>query len=203
MRRAAENEIMDNELRRIVGERVKRLRIQSDVSLREQSRTLGISASSLSDLENGRGGISLSRLQVVARHFDLHITDLLSDGSERSNGGSEEAVEVILRRGHGRSSVRRGTGTIYQLLGSGHGHDIQPALITFEPGGGYDRDRIGHVGEEFAFVVLGDVELLHGDHTYVLGPGDSVRFWASLPHAYRNASQTDVAFMIPVAAPPW
>ena len=114
-----------------------------------------------------------------------------------------EAVEVILRRGHGRSSVRRGTGTIYQLLGSGHGHDIQPALITFEPGGGYDRDRIGHVGEEFAFVVLGDVELLHGDHTYVLGPGDSVRFWASLPHAYRNASQTDVAFMITVATPPW
>ena len=27
--------------------------------------------------------------------------------------------------------------------------------------------------------------------------------WASLPHAYRNASQTDVAFMITVATPPW
>jgi transcriptional regulator with XRE-family HTH domain len=194
---------MDNKLRRIVGERVKRLRMQSGVSLREQSRTLGISASSLSDLENGHGGISLSRLQVVARHFDLSITDLLSDESQRSKGRSQETVEVFRRRDDGHSRVRRGTGTIYQLLGSGRGHELQPAVLTFEPGGGYERDRIGHVGEEFAFVVLGDVELLHGDHTYVLGPGDSVRFWASPPHAYRNASQSDVAFMITVATPPW
>jgi transcriptional regulator with XRE-family HTH domain len=194
---------MDDELARIVGDRIKRLRVQSGVSLREQARTIGISASSLSALENNRGGMSLSRLQVVAQHFGLHITDLLSD-DQRTNGRAEnERVEVFRRDGRAHPGVRRGTGTIYKLLGSGYDHDIQPATITFEPGGGYERDRMAHIGEEFAYVVFGDIELLHGTEVYPLGPGDSARFPASLPHAYRNASDTEMAFMIAAATPPW
>lgn len=194
---------MDDELARIVGARIKRLRLNNGVGLREQARTIGISPSSLSALENSRGGMSLSRLQRVAGHFDLHITDLLSD-EDQSNGTSEApGVEVIRREDRAHASVRRGVGTIYQLLGSGHGHDIQPAAITFEPGGGYERDLMAHSGEEFAFVVLGDIELLHGDQVYLLGPGDAVRFRASLLHGYRNASESNMAFMIAAATPPW
>ena len=194
---------MDDELARIVGERIRRLRTQSGVSLREQARTIGISASSLSALENSRGGMSLSRLQTVAQHFGLHITDLLAGDEQRTNGRSEEQVEVVRRGGAAHRSVRRGKGTLYRMLGAGHGHEIQPVAITFEPGGGYERDRMAHAGEEFAFVVLGDVELLHGDRTYALGPGDSARFWTIVPHAYRNASPTNMAFMLAVATPPW
>jgi transcriptional regulator with XRE-family HTH domain len=194
---------MDDELARIVGERIKRLRVQSGIGLREQARTLGISPSSLSALENNRGGMSLSRLQLVARHFGLHITDLLSDEPRGNGGPARPAVEVIRRDARTPAPVRRGRGTIYQLLGGGHGHDVQPAAITFEPGGGYASDLMAHAGEEFAYVVLGDVELLHDKQTYALGPGDSVRFRCSTPHAYRNASDTDMAFLIAVASPPW
>lgn len=193
---------MDDELARIVGERLKRLRIQSGVGLREQARTIGISASSLSGLENSRGGMSLSRLQLVAAHFGLHISDLLGgDGSADAETG--QVVEVIRRDDRAHLSVRRGNGTIYTMLGSGRDHALQPATITFEPGGGYERDRMGHVGEEFAYVIFGDIELLHGDDTYRLGAGDSVRFSAPAPHAYRNASDTEMAFLVVAATPPW
>jgi transcriptional regulator with XRE-family HTH domain len=53
----------------IVGQRIRRLRMQAGRGLREQAREIGISASSLSDIENNRGGISLRRLQLVANHF--------------------------------------------------------------------------------------------------------------------------------------
>jgi transcriptional regulator with XRE-family HTH domain len=195
---------LDDELARIVGERIKRLRVQSGVGLREQARAIGISPSSLSALENSRGGMSLSRLQLVAQHFGLHLTDLLSDDQRsRKNGAERQTVEVIRRGSSAYASVRRGEGTIYQLLGSGHGHDIQPAALTFEPGGGYERDLMAHAGEEFAYVVLGEIELLHGDSKHRLGPGDSVRFPCTVPHAYRNASDTDMAFVIAAATPPW
>ena len=194
---------MDDELARIVGDRLKRLRVQSGVSLREQARTIGISASSLSALENSRGGMSLSRLQLVAQHFGLHISDLLVSDQSTNGRPDDHRVEIIRRSSEPQSGVRRGKGTIYRLLGSGHGHDIQPATITFEPGGGYERDRMGHAGEEFAYVVFGDIELLHGKQTYRLGPGDSARFPATVPHAYRNGSDTEMAFMIAAATPPW
>jgi transcriptional regulator with XRE-family HTH domain len=193
---------MDETLARIVGERIRRMRIQAGFSLREQARILGISASSLSALENSRGGMSLGRLQVVAQHFGLHITDLLRS-EEPVNGSVEPEVEIIPRSQRARATIGRGKGTIYQLLGNGRGHDIQPAIVTFEPGGGYQDDLMGHAGEEFAYVVLGDVELLLGDDVHPLGPGDSVRFRASKPHGYRNASDTDMAFLVTAATPPW
>lgn len=193
---------MDDELARLVGERIKRLRVQSGVSVREQARVLGISPSSLSALENHRGGMSLSRLQVVAEHFGLHLTDLLSPENAKP-GPPEPAVEVIGRADTDRSSVRRGTGVIYQMLGSAPGHQIQPVLITFAPGGGYARDLLAHPGEECAYVILGDVDLLHDDEVYHLSPGDCVRFDTTYVHGYRNASDTAMALVLAVAAPPW
>jgi uncharacterized cupin superfamily protein len=62
---------------------------------------------------------------------------------------------------------------------------------------------MGHSGEEFAYVVLGDIELLHGGGVHPLGPGDSARFSASTPHGYRNASDTDMARLVTAATPPW
>jgi transcriptional regulator with XRE-family HTH domain len=193
---------LDDSLARIAGERIKRLRTQSGLSLREQARVLGISASSLSALENSRGGMSLGRLQIVAQHFGLHITDLLRP-QENAQAAAEPDLEIFTRSARAKTSIRRGKDTIYQLLGSGHGHDIQPAIVTFEPGGGYQQDLMGHAGEEFAFVVLGDVELINGDEVHTLGPGDSVRFRASKPHGYRNASDTDMALIVTAATPPW
>jgi len=175
--------------------------VQSGLSVREQARVLGISASSLSALENCHGGMSLGRLQVVAQHFGLHITDLLAP-DEPVHGREVPGLEIFTRIDRSRTSIQRGTGTTYQLLGSGHAHTVQPAIVTFEPGGGYEHDLMGHPGEEFAYVVLGDVELLHGHEVHPLGPGESARFSALTPHGFRNASDTDMALLVTAATPP-
>ena len=162
---------------------------------------MGISASSLSDLENSRGGISLRRLQRVADHFGLRLTELLAepDGSN----GSSASVEVIRDAPNHEPAVRRGKGVLYQLLGRPQGHTIQPCLLTFEPGGTYEDDKIAHPGEEIAYVLFGEIELLFGDEVYRLSQGDLVRFGTDTPHAYRNASSVGMAALLGAATPPW
>jgi quercetin dioxygenase-like cupin family protein len=172
------------------------------VSVREQARVLGMSPSSLSELENARGGISLRRLQQVADHFGLHITDLLADAETASDNGARPQCEVI-RSVATVPGVRRGQGVRYQLLGPSQGHSLQAAVVTFEPGGGYAEDKISHQGEEFCYVVYGSVELLLGDDVHTLGQGDAVRFGAEEPHALRNASTEGMAVVIGAATPPW
>ena len=184
----------------VVGERVRQLRRQARKSLREQADELGVSASSLSMLENGRGGISLARLQLVARHFGLHVTDLLAEPGPAQEAAGEPEV---FRAGALPPSVPRGHGTRYQLLGAPSGHDLQPYLLSFEPGGGYEKDAIAHAGEEFAYVVFGRVELLHAGEALDLGTGDAVRFRTDAPHAFRNPSETAVAVVVGAATPPW
>lgn len=184
----------------VVGERVRRLRRQAGKGLREQAQELGVSPSSLSMLENGRGGISLARLQLVARHFGLPVTDLLA---ERDAAGATAGEPEVFRAGALPAGVARGRGTRYQLLGAPSGHDLQPYLLSFEPGGGYEEDAIAHPGEEFAYVVFGRVELLHAEQALALDAGDAVRFRSDAPHALRNLSDTAVAIVVGAATPPW
>jgi quercetin dioxygenase-like cupin family protein len=172
------------------------------VSVREQARVLGMSPSSLSELENARGGVSLRRLQQVADHFGLHITDLLAE-DESPNGTGPVATCEVIRSVATVPGFSRGQGVRYQLLGSSRGHALQAAVVTFEPGGGYADDKISHPGEEFCYVVYGCVELLLGDDVHSLGQGDAVRFRAEVPHALRNPSTEGMAVVIGAATPPW
>lgn len=195
---------MDDSVRENLGRRLRHLREESGRGLREQAREIGISASSLSALENNTGGVSLQRLQKVANHFSLHITDLLAaPGDEIEGNGRPPRPELIRGWSTSVSGVERGAGALYQLLGHGHNHQIQPYLISFQPGAGYRNDPIAHAGEEFAFVVFGEVELLLGKESFVLAQGDAIRFRTETPHAFRNASELGVAVVIGAATPPW
>jgi transcriptional regulator with XRE-family HTH domain len=183
-----------------MGQRLRRLRMQAGKTLRAQAREIGIAPSSLSALENGNGGVSLKRLQLVAEHFGLHIADLLGEPAPSS---SPEGVEIIRNCAAAVPGVRRGSGVLYQLVGSGHDHTIQPYLLTFEPGGGFDRDMLGHTGEEIAYVLYGQIELLIETECHELNPGDLIRFRTDRRHAFRNASRVGVAGVIGAATPPW
>ncbi len=184
----------------VTGQRIRRLRTQAGKTLPAQAREIGIAPSSLSALENAQGGVSLKRLHLVAEHFGLHITELLGEPAPASRF---DGVEIIRSCAASVPGVRRGNGVLYQLLGSGRDHTIQPYLLSFDPGGGYDRDMIGHPGEEIAYVLHGQVELLIESECHALGQGDLIRFRADRPHAFRNASRMGVAAVIGAATPPW
>lgn len=190
----------DGQLATVMGQRMRRLRTQAGQTLRGQAREIGIAPSSLSALENGQGGVSLKRLQLVAEHFGLHITELLG---EPATSSGPDSVEIIRNCAAAVPGVHRGTGVFYQLVGSGRDHTIQPYLLSFEPGGGYDRDMIGHPGEEIAYVLHGRVELLIDGECHELSQGDLIRFRAERPHAFRNGSSVGVATVIGAATPPW
>jgi transcriptional regulator with XRE-family HTH domain len=184
----------------LLGQRLRRLRRQNGKTLRAQAREIGIAASSLSALENNQGGVSLRRLQLVAEHFGLQIVDLLGPPVEVS---APDEVEIVRNCAARADGVRRGKGVVYQLLGAGEDHAIQPYLLSFEPDGGYERDRIGHPGEEFAYVLQGEVELVIAEERHRLSQGDLVRFRADQPHAFRNTSAVGIAMVIGAATPPW
>jgi transcriptional regulator with XRE-family HTH domain len=193
---------LEQDLAIAVGQRVRRLRTQAGFSLRRQAELSGVSASALSALENGRGGMSISALQRVGAFFDLTITDLLAVPSQVGDRDAP-AIEVFRPAGSDGSAVERGHGVMYRLLGDGRDHALQPYMLSFAPGAGYDVDAIGHAGEEFAYVAFGEVELLFGTERRLLAFGDSVRFRTDTPHAFRNPSSSMAAVVVGAATPPW
>lgn len=60
-----------------IGEKVKSLRKQSNMSLRELAQNTGLSKTTLSDLENGTKNPSLDTVEKIATAFGLTSSDLL------------------------------------------------------------------------------------------------------------------------------
>lgn len=79
-----------------IGEKVKSLRKQSNMSLRELAQNTGLSKTTLSDLENSTKNPSLDTVEKIATAFGLTSSDLLQKTdniedlvSSAKNSGSE------------------------------------------------------------------------------------------------------------------
>jgi len=191
----------DSDVTPKVGQRLRDMRKMRGVSVREQARLLGVSPSTLSELERGISGISLQRLQSVATSLGVSIADLLAH--EPASAEDARPLEIVTSGDITTSTIHRGPGVHYALIGSSGEHTLQPYQITFDAGAGYATDPIRHPGEEFVYVLFGEVNLHLGQERHLLAAGSFARFDSGIPHAFANASTTNIAALIGAGTPPW
>jgi len=59
---------------------------------------------------------------------------------------------------------------------------MEPFLVTLEPATIKSTKTSTHEGEEFIFVLEGEMEVTLGNHTDILHPGDSIYYDSTIPH---------------------
>ncbi len=59
---------------------------------------------------------------------------------------------------------------------------MEPFIVTLEPATIKASKTSVHDGEEFIFVLEGEMEVILGNHTDVLYPGDSIYYDSNIPH---------------------
>ena len=193
---------METAITAVIGARLRQMRMIRGQSLREQARIIGVSPSTLSELERGVAGISLQRLQTVANELGISVSELLASEHDRGDAPLRP-LEIIGPIEQNAGGIERGKGVHYSLLGESGGHSLQPYRIVFDAGSGYADDPIGHPGEEFTLVLFGEVILHLGDEQHVLTQGTAARFASEIPHAFSNASAQNVAAIVGAGTPPW
>ncbi|WAJ42837.1 XRE family transcriptional regulator [Mycobacterium sp. Aquia_216] len=191
---------METELIPELGQRLREMRKLRGRSVREQARILKVSPSTLSELERGIAGISLQRLQAVAQSLGVSMADLLTPNGASSASG--HPLEIITPADLGSATVHPGPGLHYALVGSGGQHRLQPYRVTFDAGASAP-EPIRHAGQEFCYVLFGEVYLHLGDNQYLVTAGSFARFDSDIPHAFSNASQTNVAGFVGAGTPAW
>jgi glyoxylate utilization-related uncharacterized protein len=133
-------------------------------------------------------------LQRVTRVFGLSAADILPDE------GQAEFLKVV-RHQEAPQTVHLAEGVEAQILFSGVAHRIQPVLLTLAVGSS-QRNETGHAGEEFVYVLAGEVRLVvHDAPPRTLRPGDSAYYPSALPHSLSNAGKTD-AQVLTLSTPP-
>lgn len=179
-------------LARYLGNTIKDLRQQHGLTIAEVAERAGISRGMLSKIENAQTATSLDTLTKLAGAFGVSLAALFRNYNVPEGGAQ------LVKAGEGMEVVRRGTksGHTYHLLAYDQGPQklFEPFLITMDNAAEV-FPSFEHPGTEFIYMLEGKVEYRHGQHTYVLEPGDSLTFRGDVPHGPGKLIQLPIRFL--------
>lgn len=176
-------EIFDKQAKSVdVGERIRELREERNLSMRALARNSGISANALSMIERGRTSPSVSTLYKLTDALDVPITTLFQY--------EPEGVEVVFRKGTERTRVPFPRGLWEGLGGEEFSGRVEPFMLTLETGANSGPYTMTHPGHEFVLCLRGQLEYQVENKIYRLESGDSLLFAAKLRHRWRNPGKT-------------
>ena len=195
--RAAGRQLTGLDVRDDVGKRIRALREDSNLSLREFSRRLGISASAVSQIETGKSRPSVNTLYAVMNELGLSVDDLFSPfgpaglpAPERSRPSATKTTvsEDAVQRSDSRAGIELESGMRWERLTPGPDREVDFIHVVYDVGGSSSHDGrlIRHPGREYGVVLAGTIEVALGFETHRLKQGDSIRFDATVPHLVRN-----------------
>lgn len=164
-----------------VGERIKKLREGKGVSLQELAGKTGYTSALINQIENHMVSPPLGAMGKIASALEVNIGELWGE----HGGEPYTIVRKDDRRPVSRFASKEGVsyGYSYESLGSGmKDRHIEPYLVTLEEPTVKSAKLSSHEGEEFLFVLSGQVEVCLDANTDVLTPGDSIQFSAKVPH---------------------
>jgi transcriptional regulator with XRE-family HTH domain len=164
-----------------VGPRIRTIREQRGLSLRALAERCNLSINAISLIERGENSPTVSSLHMLATALGVKITDFFEDPHEHA--------VVYVRRD--QRLATQGNGLLMESLGIGlRNQQLEPFMVTVEPGAGDDSESIVHPGQEFVYCLGGMIQYHLSEQTYHLEPGDSLLFEATQPHCFRNTGDS-------------
>ncbi|MCL2084098.1 MAG: XRE family transcriptional regulator [Oscillospiraceae bacterium] len=178
---------MTDQLREI-GRRLSELRADVEMAPETFCAKAGVTIDELAAYESGAHDFSFSFLYNAARILGVDVIDLMSGDSPRLSGW------CVVRGGEGYAVDRRAAYKYSHLAFTFRDKKAEPFLVTAEP-----RQVVpelhAHDGQEFNWMVSGRMRFRIADAEYILEPGDSVYFNASIPHAMQALDDAAAQFV--------
>ncbi len=161
-----------------VGARLRALRAERSLSIRELAETSGLAINTLSLIENSRTSPSVSTLQQLAQALSVPITAFFET--------DVPPTSVVYLKASQRARVAFARGTLEDLGAGLADRAVQPCVVTLEPNAGSGAQPIVHTGYELVYCLKGRITYTIEARIFLLDPGDSLLFESRLPHQWQN-----------------
>ncbi|WP_432486733.1 cupin domain-containing protein [Kineococcus sp. SYSU DK018] len=176
----------------MLNERVRSLRKQRGMSLRQLAEATGLSAALLSQVERGTTDPSLSTVRKLASVLGADLPTLFAEDEPTDAHVSRPGERPLLSAGRGA--------VVYERLTPGR-TDLEVLKGRLEPGQATSEEPWGHPSTECAVVLLGAVTAEVGGKRYELALGESITFDARRPHRYLNPSAEPAEYLMSCTPP--
>ncbi|WP_456845160.1 helix-turn-helix domain-containing protein [Cellulomonas sp. P5_C6] len=170
-----------------LGARLRQLREERGLTLREVGRRLGISTSAVSQIERGVLRPSVNRLFAFVTALDASLVDVFGGTA----GAPPQVLDgYVVRRAVEADVVRLAGGVVFRRLSPGLSRDVDFFESTYPPGstGAEQNELLTHVGYEIGTVTDGELTIDFPDERVVLRAGDTISYACGTPHRLSNQS---------------
>lgn len=185
----------------LAGTRLRRVRLQQGLSIRQLSELADMSKTSVVQVEAGRTSRKSTYLKV-ASVLGLHLENLLQTGTadglpyavhrksdDRWFDLSRFDEGLLPDNAQGSAEARAHLSGVTPLnilssrLEQGR---IKPTIMEISA----PSERRSHAGEEHVFVLSGTAVIGVGEYEVILEEGESITFWSAEPHSYMPHSNS-------------
>ncbi len=168
-----------------IGPQIRKLRQDRRMTLQDLSEETELSKPLLSQIENEQVIPPLATLLRVAKALKVPLQTFFEEEDNTQKC-------LVVRAGTSNRLHRRpkhGSQPqpyLYHSLAYGKKHKhMEPFLVELDPEQTSESQTVQHPGEEFLYVLEGEIELNHGSETYLLATGDSVYWDSNEPHSLK------------------
>lgn len=184
-----------------IGVKVAQIRESRKISQEELAGRSELKAELITRIESGELIPSLSPLIKIARVLGVRLGTFLDD--------QDDIGPVVTRRDDHQKAMRfsgKGPAGIsdldfFALASNKTGRHMEPFVIDIHPSSAKEIVLSAHEGEEFIFVLSGEVEVSYGKETYILKEGDSIYYDSIVSHDVHCKSDTDARILAVVYTP--
>jgi quercetin dioxygenase-like cupin family protein len=170
-----------------LGDRIRRVRKMRRLTIRDLSSRTGIDIDVLERIESGEIIPALGQLVRLGRALDMKMGYFISPGIDK--------LMSVVRKHERRPISRYGEtksiecGYFYESLAPEKADRLmEPFIVTLVP---TDVEEFStHAGQEFIYVLEGEMKVQVGDRVDLLKPGDAVYYDSDQPHFVRCAGTT-------------
>jgi transcriptional regulator with XRE-family HTH domain len=182
-----------------LGPKLRQLRLRKKIALVDLGKHTGLSASMLSQLENGKLVPTLSTLARIAMVFDVGLDFFFGDRRRKRPFVVVSGTERV--RFPDRPDNPNPDYLFECLAFSSQEKSMQAYLAEFPKRQPNEVTEHLHEGAEFVHVIEGSLVIRYQAEDYILHSGDSVYFDSAEPHSYRGMSKTPARALV-VTTPP-
>jgi len=173
------------------GAKMKQLRQVRKISFESLANKTGLSQRYLKDIEEGKIIPPVAAVIQISKALSVNSGSFLS-------AEEKEASEKRRKEGFYKRTQAYSYKTLTPEAETKH---MKAFLVTIDPRQDHRMVEYRHEGEEFIYVLRGEVEVRVGENPNILKKGETLHFDSGIPHKLRNLSEEEAKLLVVLYTP--
>ncbi len=184
-----------------LGEKIKLTREKNDMSIEELAQRAGVDSGMISSIEKGELVPYLSPLVKLARALGVRLGTFLDDQEHLGPVLTKKDDIDHVERFRGADSDEKRSRIFYSLALNKTSRHMEPLLVDLAPADEGSHKKSSHEGEEFIYVLEGNITVEYGKDLYNLSVGDSIYYDSIVEHDVKASGNAPAKILAVIHEP--